>query len=193
MGVASFSLTDGDLGNAEAPPRLTDSFYDADGRAARHNLPSALTSLIGREGEVEQVKERLAATRLLTLTGTGGAGKTRLSMRVGEDMLAEFPDGVWFVELASLADAELIPLAVAAALDVQASTEQTLLTTLVRYLDGQQALIILDNCEHLVDGAADFARDLLLGSRGPASLRPVVKYLASTARSRGGCVPYRPR
>ena len=91
-------------------------------------------------------------------------------MRVGEEMLSAFADGVWFVELASVSDPELIPVALAAVLDVQDSPEQPLLTTLVRYLDGQQALIILDNCEHLVDGAADFARDLLQRSRGPRIL-----------------------
>jgi predicted ATPase len=135
-----------------------------------HNLPAALTSFVGREGQIETVKARLADTRLLTLTGTGGTGKTRLSLRVGEEVLGDYPDGVWFVELASIADAELIVDAVAAVLDVRDSAEQALMTTLTRYLDGQQALLILDNCEHLVEGAATFALEFLTACAGPRIL-----------------------
>ncbi|MBT3270980.1 hypothetical protein HN371_27815 [Candidatus Poribacteria bacterium] len=168
--IRLYNLTDGDLGNPESPGKVGDTSRDGATDSGRHNLPSALTSLIGREDEIQEVKGRLLSTRLLTLTGTGGAGKTRLSMRVGEEMLADFPDGVWFVELAAVSDPDLIPIAVAAVLDVQGSPEQLLLTTIVRYLDGQQALIVLDNCEHLIEGAAGFARDLLQGSRGPRIL-----------------------
>jgi non-specific serine/threonine protein kinase len=133
-------------------------------------MPSALTSLVGREEEAGQVRERLLAARLLTVTGTGGAGKTRLSMRVGEDAREDFPDGVWFVELASISDPELIPMAVAAVLDVRASAEQTLLTTLFGYLEEQQALLIVDNCELMIEGAAGFIQDLLQRCPGPRVL-----------------------
>jgi hypothetical protein len=135
-----------------------------------HNLPAALTSFVGREGQIEAVKARLADTRLLTLTGTGGTGKTRLSLRVGEDLLGDYPDGVWFVELASIADPDLIVDAVAAVLGVRDSAEQALMTTLTRYRGGRQVLLILDNCEHLVEGAATFALEFLTACAGPRVL-----------------------
>ncbi|MAF12320.1 hypothetical protein CMK11_17880, partial [Candidatus Poribacteria bacterium] len=135
-----------------------------------HNLPAALTSFVGREGQIDEVKGRLRETRLLTLTGTGGTGKTRLSLRVGEEVLAEYPDGVWFVELAAISNPDLIVDAVAAVLDLRDSAEQTLMTTLTRYLDRQQTLIILDNCEHLIEGAAAFAQGFLTACSGPRIL-----------------------
>ncbi|MEO2004536.1 MAG: AAA family ATPase, partial [Candidatus Poribacteria bacterium] len=155
---------------AARPTRVTELAEKWAAEHRTHNLPSALTSFIGREGQIDEVKGRLANTRLLTLTGTGGTGKTRLSLRVGEELLGEYPDGVWFVELASVADPDLIVDAVAAILDVRDSAEQTLLTTLTRYLDGQRTLIILDNCEHLVEGAAKFAQDFLTACSGPRIL-----------------------
>ncbi|MBT3271372.1 AAA family ATPase [Candidatus Poribacteria bacterium] len=158
---------------ASEPPRPAKVVELAEKWAAEHrthNLPAALTSFVGREGQIDEVKERLRETRLLTLTGTGGTGKTRLSLRVGEELLGEYPDGVWFVELASISDPDLIVDAVAAVLDVRGSAEQTLMTTLTRYLDRQRTLIILDNCEHLVEGAATFAQEFLTACSGPRIL-----------------------
>lgn len=159
------SLVDGDLGVAERPARVREHSERWAIEHAKHNLPAALTSFVGRDEQVREVKGRLRETRLLTLTGTGGPGKTRLSLRIGEDVLADYPDGVWFVELASIADPELIPTAVAAVLDTRESGEAPLMTALTRYLANQQALVILDNCEHMVEDAARFARDLLTACR----------------------------
>jgi hypothetical protein len=87
----------------------------ASGRPVRHNLPAPLTSFIGREGDVQAIRARLAETRLLTLTGVGGCGKTRLALEVARDTLDQYTDGVWLVELGPLADAALVPHSVAAA------------------------------------------------------------------------------
>jgi non-specific serine/threonine protein kinase len=119
-----------------------------------NNLPPALTSFIGREKEIEEVKEMLARTRLLTLTGSGGCGKTRLSLEVARCALEDYDDGVWFVELAALSDPTLVPQTVASALSVAEKPGELLTTTLVTALAARRMLLILDNCEHLLDAAA---------------------------------------
>ena len=128
---------------------------------ARHHLPPQLTTFIGREREIAEVRRRLVSTRLLTLTGAGGAGKSRLAFRVAESALEDFPDGVWAAELASIADAALVPQAVASALSVPEQAGRALLNTLADYLRRQTALLVLDNCEHLVAACARLATDLL--------------------------------
>ena len=122
--------------------------------SARHNLPAELNSFFGREGDIAQVRELLARSRLVTLTGPGGTGKSRLSLRVAEAVLAEYPDGVWCVELGTRQDERLVGLAVASALGVQESE-------LAAKVAGRKLLLILDNCEHLLRGCADAARNLL--------------------------------
>ncbi|MAF09641.1 hypothetical protein CMK11_04250 [Candidatus Poribacteria bacterium] len=171
--VRLFSLADGDIGDPATPTRVRALREQWSEEHRNHNLPASLTSFIGREGQVEEVKGRLRETRLLTLTGTGGTGKTRLSMRVGEESLDEYPDGVWFVELASISDPDLVINVVAAVLGVQDGpgtpvpevrepSAQPLMARLTQYLRTRQALLILDNCEHLVEGAARVAEALLL-------------------------------
>ena len=165
-----YGLTNGE-GGADAPSariRELREQWSAEHRA--HNLPASLTSFIGREEQIEEVKQRLRETRLLTLTGMGGTGKTRLSLRVGEEALDEYPDGVWFVELASISDPNLIVSYVAAVLDVRESGDQALMVTLTRYLAGQRALLILDNCEHLIEDASRFAQEFLVACPGPTIL-----------------------
>jgi len=126
-----------------------------------NNLPIQLTNFIGRERELAEVRRLLGSTRLLTLTGMGGTGKTRLSLQVAADMLDAFPDGVWFVEFATIADASLVHETVAAALSLRQEAEQPLVNTLTQFLRDRRLLLILDNCEHVVAACARLAETLL--------------------------------
>src|SRR5206468_7819565 len=101
--------------------------------------------------------------RLLTLVGTGGVGKTRLALRVAADVAARFPDGVWFVDLAPLADPVLVPRQLVSALGLRESADRPPLETAAEHLRAATALIVLDNCEHLIDACADLAARLLRG------------------------------
>lgn len=129
--------------------------------ARPHNLPIQLTSFIGRERETKSVKMLMAQTRLLTLTGPGGCGKTRLALHVAADLLEEYPDGVWLVELATLSEPALIPQTVASVLKVREQAGCSLLSTLIDFLQPKQLLLVLDNCEHLVEACAQFIEVLL--------------------------------
>jgi predicted ATPase len=124
------------------------------------NLPVALTRFVGREREVGEVSRLLSAVRLLTLTGSGGAGKTRLAQQVAATALAGYADGVQYVELAALADPERVAVAVASAIGLSV-TEGSDLRQLTDFLGGRQALLVLDNCEHLIDGVATLTVSLL--------------------------------
>jgi predicted ATPase/class 3 adenylate cyclase len=126
-----------------------------------NNLPVQLTSFIGREREKAEVRRLLFSTRFLTLTGSGGAGKTRLALQVAAEALQGFPDGVWFVELAVLSDPSLVPKSVASALDVPEQPGRSLTETLVDALRLKSVLVILDNCEHLVAACAHLSAALL--------------------------------
>ncbi len=126
-----------------------------------NNLPIQLTSFIGREREMAEVKRLLASTRLLTLTGMGGTGKTRVSLQVAADVLDTFSDGVWFVEFGTIADAALVVETVAAALDLRQEADRPLQTTLTNFLKDRRLLLILDNCEHVVAACARLAELLL--------------------------------
>jgi non-specific serine/threonine protein kinase len=129
--------------------------------AIRHNLPSHLSSFVGRAAEIADVTRLLRTARLVTLTGSGGCGKSRLATQVGATLRGEYPDGVWLIELAPLAQADLIQEAVAGVLGVREVPNQPLLETLVRHARTEDLLLILDNCEHLIDGCARFAEVLL--------------------------------
>lgn len=129
----------------------------------RHNLPAQLTSFVGRERELAEVKRLLAGTRLLTLTGAGGGGKTRLALEVAREVLEEYADGVWLVELASLSDPDLVPQAVGSALGVPEQPGRSVTESLVRYLRPRVVLLLVDNCEQLVSGCATLADALLRG------------------------------
>jgi predicted ATPase/DNA-binding CsgD family transcriptional regulator len=126
-------------------------------------LPLALTSFIGREREIISLRELLRKTRLLTLTGPGGCGKTRLAFRVAADLEHEFPDGVWVVELAGLADHTLVVKTVADTLGTLETTGQSIVATLIAYLQNRRLLVVLDNCEHLIEACAPLADVLLRG------------------------------
>ncbi len=131
----------------------------------RHNLPPSHTSFVGRESEALEVKRLLSGTRLLTLTGTGGCGKTRLTLETAKDLVGDYPDGVWLVELAAIQDPALVPRALAAAVGAREQPGRPLEDTLVDSLRSSRMLVILDNCEHLVDACAGLV-DTLLSSCG---------------------------
>ncbi|MET0985831.1 MAG: adenylate/guanylate cyclase domain-containing protein [Steroidobacteraceae bacterium] len=129
--------------------------------ATPNNLPQQATSFIGREKELAELKRLLPKTRLLTLTGSGGCGKTRLSLQVAADSLERFPDGVWLVELAPLADPTLVAQTVAGVLGLKEALDNPSVRTLTAHLKDQRLLLLLDNCEHLLDGCAALADTLL--------------------------------
>jgi non-specific serine/threonine protein kinase len=130
-------------------------------RSAKDNLPVELTSFIGRERELAEIRRLLTTGRLITLTGAGGSGKTRLALRIGHELAEPTPDGVWLVELAPLADAALVPQTVLAALGAREVPNQPAIATLVTLLRPRSVLLILDNCEHLVDACARLAETIL--------------------------------
>jgi predicted ATPase/DNA-binding winged helix-turn-helix (wHTH) protein len=127
----------------------------------RHNLPYQLTSFVGREQEIAQLEELVKANRLVTLTGAGGAGKTRLAIEVARRLIDAFPDGVWLVELAALSDPRLVPQAVAQALEVKEQPTRPVIETLSDHLASKKLLLVLDNVEHLLEGCVQFV-DLIL-------------------------------
>src|SRR5215471_474341 len=134
------------------------------GTAARSrtgNLPADLTTFVGRRRELAEVKRLLTTTRLLTLTGGGGVGKTRLALRVAADLARNFPDGAWLVSLAPIDDPLLITQAVFSALGLQDVSSRWSLSALSDYLRDRRLLLVLDNCEHLLDAAAGLASTLL--------------------------------
>jgi predicted ATPase/transcriptional regulator with XRE-family HTH domain len=127
----------------------------------RSNLPVALTSFIGREQEIGEVKRVLKTTRLLTLTGSGGCGKSRLALRIATGLVGEYPDGVWLVELAALGDPGLVAQTMASALGVPESPTEPMVAILRRFLGAKQLLLVLDNCEHLIVACAEIVDELL--------------------------------
>ena len=131
------------------------------GPAPKHNLPHQLTSFIGREKEIAEVKQLLSGTRLLTLTGAGGCGKTRLAMEVASELSESYPDGVWLVELAALAEPRLVPQTVANILGRKEKPGETLTESITEYLASRRPLLVLDNAEHLLAACAQLADEVL--------------------------------
>ncbi len=126
-----------------------------------HNLPRLLTRFFGREGDIARVKRLLEEDALVTLTGPGGIGKTRLALRVAEEVLPGYADGAWYIELAPIFDPALAPQQVASSLGVRLAPNRTALDSLVAYLRSRRALLLLDNCEHLLEACAHLAELLL--------------------------------
>jgi len=143
-----------------------------------NNLPMQLTSFIGREQELTEVKQLLSNTRLLTLTGPGGTGKTRLSLQIAQEVLPEFTNGVWLVELAPLTDPSLLPQTVASVFGLREIPNMPLMDLLTSYLRAKQLLLIFDNCEHLVAACAKLTADLLY-------VCPQLKIIASSREAIG--------
>ena len=148
------------------------------GRSSRHNLPAALTSMIGRESEMADVQARVGVARLLTLTGVGGCGKTRLALEVARAVRNRFPDGVWLVELGPLADPVLVPHSVAAVVGVREKAGQSTVDALATRLRARRLLLVLDNCEHLLDACARLVDGLLRAC-------PDVRVLATSREALG--------
>ena len=149
-------------------------------RANEHagNLPVELTSFVGRRQGLAELKRALASARLLTLTGAGGVGKTKLALRAGRESVRQYPDGVWFVELAPIQDPELVPQAVFTALGLQDHSSSQSVSTLSGYFADKRPLLILDNCEHVHDAAAALAGTLLRAC-------PDVRILATSRQALG--------
>jgi len=129
--------------------------------ASRYDLPTAKTSFVGRKRDLVGVNRALAMTRLLTLTGACGSGKSRLALEVARDLAGNYPDGVWLAELATLSEGVLVPQVVAAALGVRERPGCPITATLLDVLRRKKALLVLDNCEHLVDEVAHLVNTLL--------------------------------
>jgi predicted ATPase/DNA-binding SARP family transcriptional activator len=146
--------------------------------ASQHNLPFQISTFIGRETEQDEVASLISKHRLITLIGTGGIGKTRLSLRVGEGLLNDYPDGIWLVELASLNDPARVPHSVAALFGLPEGSEESLTDKLIRILRVKHMLLILDNCEHLLDASAQLADTLLKNC-------PNLKILATSREALG--------
>ena len=126
-----------------------------------NNLPRDRTSFVGREGELAECARLLGQTRLLTLFGVGGCGKTRLAVKLAENLLETHPDGAWFVDLAPVPSPERVPQSVATALGVKEEPGEPMTATLARRFEGKRALLVLDNCEHLLSACAELTDSLL--------------------------------
>ena len=145
-------------------------------REVPNNLPQQGTSFVGRECEMDEVRAQLGQARLLTLLGMGGLGKTRLSLQVAADVMHDYPDGVWFLDLAPIRDPALVESEAAQTLGVREEPDRPLLQALCAYLKTRRVLLILDNCEHLIKAAADLAHAILKAA-------PYVHLLASSRQA----------
>jgi predicted ATPase/DNA-binding CsgD family transcriptional regulator len=134
--------------------------------AFSHNFPVQLTSFVGRGAQMTDLEKLLVDNRLVTLTGAGGAGKTRLGVEIAARIAAEFGDGVWYVDLAPITDPELVPVTVARALGLPDQPGRSTMDSLLRFVRDRQMLVVLDNCEHLLDASAELVVALLSGAAG---------------------------
>ena len=139
----------------------------------KHNLPLQLSSFIGRETEIDAVANLLARNRLVTLAGVGGIGKTRLALQVGQKVLNNYLNGVWFVELDSLSDPALVPQTIASVFDIKESHNYPITEILKNFLREKTVLLIVDNCEHVLEGCAQLINALLTSC-------PNIKVLATS-------------
>jgi hypothetical protein len=129
--------------------------------ALPNNLPAVPSSLVGRTSELAELAELLRQTRLLTMTGAGGVGKTRLALQVAADQVDRFRDGVWLIDLAGLAEPALVAQAVASALQISDQPGRSWIDSVLRFLHERQALLVVDNCEHLLGPVASLVERVL--------------------------------
>jgi predicted ATPase/class 3 adenylate cyclase len=169
-----------------ALPRVTTAIRTLD--TVPNNIPAQVSSFVGRDQELVEAEKLLAGARLLTVTGVGGAGKTRLVIQLAAHLLDDFPDGVWIVELAPVSDPERLTAAVASTLGVVDRADRDLFEVLLDRLRGSSELIVLDNCEHVIDAAAHLADRILQEAPG-------VKLVATSRELLGvrGEVPFQLR
>ena len=127
----------------------------------KHNFPVHLTTFVGREQERDEISRLLEQNRLVTMIGAGGIGKTRLALQTGQSLLNDYPDGVWFISLESIADEDLLPQTVASFLNIPEPPDKSLISAIKNEVENKSLLLILDNCEHLLDACAQLAEALL--------------------------------
>ena len=149
-------------GQAFASDNMLQAYWSVPNANQRSNLPASITSFIGREKEQDEVINLVRKHRLVTLAGAGGIGKTRLAIQVGQQLLDEYRDGVWFVTFESLFDPLLVPKTVAAVFEVRVGPYQSVVVSLNHLLHQKALLLILDNCEHLLDACAELVQSLLV-------------------------------
>jgi len=175
-----------DLGRPEQVHQLTAESLQAsfpplaslDNPELPNNLPTLVSAFIGRETELADVRQLISSARLVTLTGAGGSGKTRLALQASAELIGKIPDGVWLTELAPLTDGDQIPVAVAAALGITDHGGPTLTATVTSALADHDMLILLDNCEHVIDAAAKFCDEVIRHC-------PRVRFLATSREPLG--------
>src|SRR5262245_4649835 len=149
-----------DIEDALAPDRRSARDRDDTG-APRHNLPAELTTFVGREKERSELARMLTSSRLLSLTGAGGAGKTRLALRLAADLTNDFRDGVWLIDLAPIATPDLVDQTIGSAIGVREAPQRLMRDILLDTCRPRALLLVLDNCEHLIDACAEVAEALL--------------------------------
>jgi predicted ATPase len=132
----------------------------------KHNLPISRTSFIGREKELKEVRDLFQKSRLVTLTGAGGCGKTRLAREIASTLIEEYKDGVWFVDLAPVSDPNYVAKAITGVLSIKETPDKTIIDTLIENIKDKTLLILLDNCEHLIQVCAEVADNLLQSVNG---------------------------
>jgi len=163
-----------DKGSDESTGQEADS--SEEGKTVKHNLPSQITTFIGREKEMQTTKDMISGHRLVTLTGAGGCGKTRLACEVAIQLVSDFEDGVWFVDLAPISNEDLVTKEISEALKITEVPNQPFIDTLIDKIKDQNLLIILDNCEHLIKSCAEVAGKLM-------QLASKIKILATSRES----------
>jgi len=175
---------------AEGLPAAFPPLRSIDNPRLLNNLPAQVSSFIGRDGELVAVRALVGGSRLVTLTGAGGAGKTRLGLQVAAGLLDGTGDGVWFADLAPLTDPDLVAVTVAEVLGVRQEPGRPVLDTLVEAVGGRSLLVLLDNCEHVIGACAKVADALMrccAAARTWHCWRPAGSRWASTASGCTGC------
>jgi non-specific serine/threonine protein kinase len=166
------------LKSGKETSKITSMTMKTVAKESSSNIPVPLTSFIGRQKELKEIAKLLSSSRLLTLTGPGGVGKTRLAIQTANDSIKKFKDGVFWVGLVGLSDANLIPQEIAQSLNVREVSNEPLIESLKTYLKSKDLLIVLDNCEHLIRACAQYAEQLLAGC-------PKLKILATSIEGLG--------